>query len=108
MFLQVFLIKRTILIQKFQDVHIDLITKDDLQQFKDELFHKMENLFNKLPINDINNLEGYDTKRTRFVLKCSNNKLKSLRIQGNYVAKKSAAVSCIIKWTYINWLMKDF
>lgn len=69
-------------------MEVDLITKADLLLFKKEILLLIEQLLNSRLVPNVANLEGYDTKHTRLLLKCGNNKLAALRIQGKLRRKK--------------------
>ncbi len=66
---------------------VEIITKDDLQLFRNQLLSDIRDLFSQTTKTS-NEVEGYKTSHVRKILGCSVNKLTSLRVSRNIRTKK--------------------
>lgn len=67
---------------------IDILTKDDLLEFRQTLISDIKKLLIEILKQQPNTLQGYKTKDVRRILSCSTNKLVSLRIDRKIRVKK--------------------
>lgn len=67
---------------------IDILTKEDLLEFRQTLISDIQKLLIEILNQQPNNLQGYKTKDVRRILGCSTNKLVSLRIDRKIRVKK--------------------
>lgn len=67
---------------------IDIVTKDDLQTFKNVLINDLKLIIGEAMGKIPEPVEGYKTKHVRSILGCSVNKLVSLRVARKIRTKK--------------------
>ena len=66
----------------------EIITKEDLQQFRIQLLEELKNWVASLKQSQPEHLEGLKTKHVRQILNCSTGKLHLLRSAGKLRVKK--------------------
>lgn len=67
---------------------VEIVTKEDLHQFRLQLLEDMKTLLQKEKECHPENIEGYKTANVRKILGCSVNKLVSLRVAKKIRTKK--------------------
>jgi hypothetical protein len=67
---------------------VEIVTKDDLQNFRLQLLDDMKTLLQRSKESSSGNVEGYKTANVRKILGCSVNKLVSLRVSKKIRTKK--------------------